>query len=242
MHAHELATRWMTLSGPPAPASTSLATRASAHLTRIGRAVGPWILASTVVWPVTAMVIYIQGFRLDNPSFSTEQLIIAGAIGGGIMGLGQWPTVRRRCSRAGAWVVATVVGWVAGMTATPRALQWVWDMMRELVWRGGREPLGNPPYWWLVFPLGLGLGLGLSLGGLQWLVLRHHGRKMLWWLPLTGIGWPVGELGRTMLDLSSRASWIDPIAMTLINLAIVCSAYGVVTAFGITWLLGGDRR
>lgn len=87
---------------------------------------------------------------------------IMGAVVGGCVGTLQWLVLRRRVSRSGWWVAASIVAWGVGAAM-------------ELV--GG-------------FFLSIAV-LAVLAGVSQWLVLREHVSRSGWWVVANIVAWSV---------------------------------------------------
>jgi hypothetical protein len=144
-----------------------------------------WVLAMTAgecagfaIPAAVGMVAYVLRFP-DWILFSL--LIVAGILEGTVLGIAQWlilrhviPTVPRR-----AWVLATALAagfaWMLGLLASTvgsRLLDHVW-----LLVSGG---------------IVLSSLFLVSMGGAQWLVLRHHIAGAERWIIASAIAWPLG--------------------------------------------------
>ncbi len=133
-----------------------------------------WMLAS-----IGGVVVYISAMSWLSFIFRTVTLVPSWEIGltviavgqmalGAAIGLAQWLVLRKRLARMGWWVLATVVGYSAGIL-TP--------------WIANRLPLA-----WLEGIASL-LCYGTLLGFAQWIVLREHFAHIAWWILLSIAAW-----------------------------------------------------
>ena len=104
-----------------------------------------------------------------------------GFVGTPLQPLAQWLVLRRHISRAGWWVLATILGMAVGgavgmATGVSRnvALAWAVGDGSEVVRTGAT--------------------LGAAVGVAQWLVLRQHFAQAGWWIPASIAGWTVGAV------------------------------------------------
>lgn len=128
-----------------------------------------WILASGMGMGLG----WALGWQL---SFAVPALLAALAIGlvaGAILGGMQALLLRGHFRQPGWWVLATGLGWAAGMLFGS--------------WIG--QGLG-------LTEIGLGLSIGAVTGALlgvfQWLFLRRQVTRAGWWLPASLLGWTSG--------------------------------------------------
>lgn len=147
----------------------------------------------------------------DVPAW--EMIMIISAVGqmalGAAIGLAQWLVLRRVLSRMGWWVLASLVGYSIGMLAP-------WMVNRiEAGWMTG-----------LVFFLIYGAGLGLA----QWIVLRTHFQRAVWWVALIIAAW---ELAWALPRLAQITGvYVEPFDLLAAFLVPVAAAGG-----GIIWLM-----
>jgi len=99
------------------------------------------------------------------------------AVGGAIVGLGQWIMLRGLISRAGWWILATAGGWMSG---------YLWAYM---LFPPGSDmtSFGSLLTPWLLF--------GLASGVLQWLVLRRQFERAALWVPTAILAMAIGTTG-----------------------------------------------
>ena len=138
-----------------------------------------WIVAAGealgFLAPATVGVVFSQSTAL------VPLLLIAGAIEGAVLGSAQAIVLRRRLPRlrATAWVALTaagaVVAYAAGMIPSSTAdiwTSWAWPAQAALF-------------------AGVAVVLLLSIGTAQWLELRRHVQRAVWWIPGTAAAWLV---------------------------------------------------
>ncbi len=95
-------------------AGTSIGLLQALVLRREISGAGWWVLASTVGLPLGLALGGALGSALQSPS--VQPIVVAPSIGAA-----QWLVLRRRVSRAGWWILASVLGWGGG-AATAEAL------------------------------------------------------------------------------------------------------------------------
>ena len=125
------------------------------------------------------------------------------AASGASFGWAQWLVLRQLITRAGWWVLASAVG-----------AQLAGSLAIELMLFGGGTAFSNAAG---------GTVLGASVGIGQWLVLRRHVRRAIWWVPASTLGGAAGA----GLGLGFFVFW--PLA--------VAAVYGAVTGTALVWLL-----
>jgi hypothetical protein len=137
--------------------------------------------------------------------------VVLGAIFGSSFGITQWWVLRRRLGPVGAWIGATVVGFVLGAAI-------IFGLMN-----------GSEPDTTLPTKVGHGLVLGASLGIAQWSVLRANLCDARPWIAISVIGWVVAELVGVVLT-----TLVGP-PFDLLGLFLVGA---VLPGAGMAWLLG----
>ncbi len=92
------------------------------------------------------------------------------------MGLAQWVVLRRVAPQASWWIVATAVGWLAGimLVATGALLAPGADLFTSIV---------------------SGAITGGLVGLAQWFLLRNWVKPALLWIPVNAVAWAVGFTG-----------------------------------------------
>ncbi len=145
-----------------------------------------------------------------QPSPLLQLLIsLSSAIMGAAFGLGQWLVLRTELRQAGAWVLATAVGYGVG-SQIPRLLRCD----------------GAP---WLCGSMML-LSYGAAIGILQWLVLRGRVYQAGWWIPISLAGWLLAFALTGVAILSGL--YVEPFDMAAALLAPT-----MVSGAGMVWLL-----
>jgi hypothetical protein len=147
-------------------------------------------------------------YALDVPELVLPLLLIpAGAGEGAVLGYAQWLVIRR------VFPGITARAWV-GLTASAAALAWALALIPSTV-----SDAFNPPVWLLIAiwipasPFFL-----LSIGGAQWLALRHHAEPAGRWVVINAIAWPVGVL-MPIIALSLVPNGAPAIAWAVAGLA-----------------------
>jgi hypothetical protein len=102
--------------------------------------------------------------------------VIVGACFALLVGAAQSWVLARHVSERGAWALATVVGWSAG------------------VWLAGSLLLALVPdldTTGAVWVLAIGFLAGAAVGVPQWWVLRRAAGVGAWWIPVSAVGWGI---------------------------------------------------
>ena len=122
-----------------------------------------WVLASTVGMAVGIAVLEAAVFRVLGAVGGAVDGVVAGAVVGTSVGIAQWLVLRRQVSRAGWWVLASIVGFAVGFGV---GVGWVMaSAVAETVTVG--------------LYAGWAVG-GASVGIAQWLVLRRQVSRAGW--------------------------------------------------------------
>src|SRR6476646_497753 len=103
---------------------------------------------------------------------------LEGALGGTVMGLVQWLVLRRWCSQAGWWVLASTLCWSILGSSKLGALGWV-------------VPQTNSTLLRLFYGLVDGMKMGVILGVGQWLVLRQCFTPARAWILISILAWAI---------------------------------------------------
>ena len=218
-----------------------------------------WVLASAIgfgisfigAWGVLFLVLGYAA-RVGGFLVGAGAVVLAAVTVGASVGIAQWLALRRHLSRAGLWLLGSVVGMTMGLSLS------VW--LAVVLQRGGRAGMSSAltlvgvagnfqdyvisgGMWWAV----VGVVAGASVGIAQWLTLRNQ----LSWASL----WPLGSvLGMAIgfpagaLVLGALGSiWHDTIrlwgadvgyiAAWAIGLAVMGAVSGAITGLALVWLL-----
>lgn len=136
-----------------------------------------WALASTLG---VAVAFFAVGANLIWGSN-------AGPVLGAAVGILQWLVLRRYISRAGWWVLASIVGGTVGLLIGYVGLRTVLGGPIGVHAMEGSSALS-----WVLGGAVLGLAVGASLGTFQWLVLRRHVVRAGQWMMASTLGWLIG--------------------------------------------------
>ncbi|MCH8876771.1 MAG: hypothetical protein IIA89_08080 [Chloroflexi bacterium] len=159
------------------------------HPSRFSRLL--WFIITTVSWTLgwaLALTLVNQiplSLIRSSPSLS---FLIVPITAGGVIGLGQWLTLRRSLIGAWKWVPATVVGMVLAVVALIFGIILATGALPADLSQNSGSQLAS----WLVPPLFGGLLAGTLAGTSQWLVLRGHSGAQARQLPAMVLGWAVG--------------------------------------------------
>jgi hypothetical protein len=163
-----------------------------------------WVLATTVGWVV--------GFAIcEAQKEFFESLSADGAVIGTSVGILQWLVMRRHVSRAGWWILVSIVGFGIGKL--------IGDAIAQAV--SG--------------PVGIGLSggaIGASLGLAQWLILRRHVVEAGWWVLASALAWAVGW---SIVMLAEETAG-GPTGTAYLIGAAGAAVAGVVTGGSLIWL------
>jgi hypothetical protein len=109
---------------------------------------------------------------------------LSGAIGGLVVGGGQWLSLRRHWRGAEIWILATMIGWAGGFTL---ALQVFVSLLP-----------GGIGYLSLLIPFAIG---GAMAGLFQVIVLRRkYAESTPWWVAASAMGWALGWVAALALS------------------------------------------
>ncbi len=154
--------------------------------------------------------------------------VVAGAAEGASLGLAQWLVLRRHLPNLSrnAWVTATVL---AAMWAYGIAM-----MALQLA-----HPSDLDPGFLIVGGSALVILFVLSIGGGQWLVLRHHIPTSGWWVLANAIAWPVGVAMPfvTIGLVPDAAPVIANILAGIMGGLLMGLVVGALTGLALVWLL-----
>ncbi|PZO23463.1 MAG: hypothetical protein DCF25_00030 [Leptolyngbya foveolarum] len=150
------------------------------------------------------------------------------ALGGTLVGAGQWFVLRPHLRHPARWMIATVTSWILLGLLHLGSVGWAAPGTPSLLLRSVSGVL-----------YGSYLGLGLGLG--QWWVLRSQVNQAWRWIPLsagiwgTGIAfaWLIGGLLRTASGLFLGE---------VVGLLVGWGAISALSGIGIVGLLYGDQQ
>ena len=133
--------------------------------------------------------------------------------------LAQWLVLRKHISRAGWWVLATILGMAVG-----GAIGMATGVSRQvaLAWAVGDGSDG----------VRTGATLGAAVGVAQWLFLRQHFAKAGWWIPASIAGWTVGAVAGLSI-VGDCAEFVR----CFIGWASYGAIIGAVTGLVLLWLM-----
>lgn len=133
-------------------------------------------------------------------------LVIAGAGEGAALGIAQVYVLRHVLDQHDRrrWI---------GFTALAAALAWALGLLPSML---GNIALISVPIR-IVSVLVLGSVFLVSIGGAQWLVLRHYVGHAGWWIAINALAWPLG-VAVPVLSLSLIPDDSSPLVMTITGL------------------------
>lgn len=149
----------------------------------------PWLFVNAIGCPIAFIVgfgiILLDDFDPTPPEFPVYEsypllitIAFAGLSMGLIIGIAQWPILRKWFVDGLKWILMTGIGWSLGLV------------------------LGLSLYDWLKYVINIeptifevianGLSIGFFSGIAQWMLLRHYIPKSGWWIFTTSLGWILG--------------------------------------------------
>ena len=145
------------------------------------------------------------------PAWEMSVIVIAaGQLSfGAAIGMAQWLVLRYFLAQIGWWVLASMIGYSIGMLAP-----WIVNRLE--------------PGWWsgLFALLIYGAGLGLA----QWIVLRVHFQRAVWWVALIMAAWALAWALTRLAQITGV--YVEPFDLLAAFLVPVAAA-----GAGLIWLL-----
>ena len=204
-----------------------------------------WVLANAIgeliglgaAGAIGAILAGMSGATLDAiASLRVAGALIAlGTFEGLIVGLAQWYVLRRPFShvRPQAWVAASAAGafvaWTLGMIPSTLA-----DFGAAA---GDTAPAAISDALMYGLAAAMGAVLGPILGIPQWLVLRRHARRALWWVPANAAAWAAGmPLVFVGASAPPPGGVADIAAVALLTAAIAGAVVGAIHGLALIWL------
>jgi len=135
-----------------------------------------WVLASTVGWLFGFFVGSVGGYAVMEILPSYALVAWGGVAEGAGVGIFQWLVLRRRVSRAGWWVLASILGLAGGAVVGTTAVALAG---------------GDPTTWGVVGGWVVG---GAMAGLMQWFVLRRQVSRAGCWVLASTVGWAVSTV------------------------------------------------
>ena len=195
---------------------------------------GAWIVTTTIGWIVGLALGSATSYTIafifhENFGFQLWWVGVSGAMAGASVGMMQWLILRRQLSRAGWWVLASMVGGAVGFSLVG------WFPLDPTVGFGliglvGR--LGD-----VTVAAVLGIQIGAPVGIMQWFVLRQRFFRAGWWILANIIGFAAGFAAASVTD-----SFVIPlmvaIGMALGPMPITAFIFGAVGGGGLGFVVG----
>lgn len=170
--------------------------------------------AATAVGGLPGGLAFIPFLSTGGP---TPKVIAGAAIGLGF-GVGQWLVIRRHIDGAVWWIVATIAGFAAAGAAVGTGTT------EELAMRGlNTETLG------FVF--------GAAAGVSQWLVLRLHSARALWWIPASVAAFGIGWFLNWKIDFG--LDYNDPLTLIL-GIMLILVPFVLISGLSLGWILNSS--
>jgi hypothetical protein len=178
---------------------------------------------SDVVWSTAILAsgwaLVFSPSWLDRLSTNSDRGELLVTVAGGLaIGAAQWLVTTRRFGADAWWVVAYGLGWWAGM------------------WCGFRYGLFSPN------PFIMGASGGAIVGVMQWVTLRHHVPRAMWWVPasvlLSVLGcWSGVATGMYVYNhMSSQAT------AYLVGSSVGGAVIGLLTGLTLRWFTNAVRE
>jgi hypothetical protein len=166
-------------------------------------------------------------------------LILLGTFEGVVVGLAQWRVLRRPFPelRRRSWIAASAAGALAA---------WTLGMIPSTLADFGAAAGGAPPEIDDTLMYGLAAAMGAALGPIlgvpQWLVLRRHARRALWWIPANAAAWALG-MPVVFVGASAPPAGGLPgiIAVGLLTATAAGAVVGAVHGLALVWLARQPR-
>jgi len=162
---------------------------------------------------------------------------------GTAVGLGQWFVLRKifPTMRWQSWLLATAAGafvaWTLGMLPST-----MMNMGESSVAAGTVDPPAISNGLMYLLAAGMGLVLGPILAWPQWLVLRHHLKRAIWWIPANALAWAAGMViifvGANSVPEGSL-TWMIAL-IVLVSLTIAGAVVGAIHGLFLLWLVHSD--
>jgi uncharacterized membrane protein YfcA len=148
-----------------------------------------WLIASTisiVIGWALAVIMMILNYK--------ALYLIAIAMPGIIVGIGQWFIFRQWVRWAGWWVLVTAIGWIVGWWYTIPAMSRISRGSMLLLYADWRVHFANGMAIIDTSLIGI-VVFAIIIGVFQWFVLRQWVRRASWWIParmiVAAIGWSI---------------------------------------------------
>jgi len=144
-----------------------------------------WIFVTGISWSVGLVAALVITQAVSPALPGQVSLLLGGVVVGALIGLTQWAVLRPDVRGVGFWLLATVIGWTAGLIVTTFVVR-----LAELTIGG---------------VVGGALG-GLVWGLAQWPALGSETGGRLKWLLVTTAGWTAALALGTVLPIDGGVS------------------------------------
>ena len=144
-----------------------------------------------LVWTATLLAFPLAGLAgraVAGPVDATWTAVLAGAVAGLVLGVGQWLALRRIGADV-RWIAATAVGLGVGLGAAYGIFGYG-DTVGDLALLGAVS----------------GLGIGIA----QWWALRGLVRGSLVWIPASAAAWALAWTVTTAIGVDPDDRWANP--------------------------------
>lgn len=130
-----------------------------------------WVFVSIIGFFVSLLWVEIG----ERPDMG----ILAGAVGGTVIGFAQWCVLRQYIYQPWQWIFASIIGWTVLGYSHIGAIAWVAPRTLDLLQRISYGAID-------------GSQVGICIGFLQWLALRIQVPRAWKWLWVSPLCWTVG--------------------------------------------------
>ena len=176
------------------------------------------LLAWMAVNYLGVTLVYISVMAL--PLLMTIQGLVGSMLINSIpISLAQYIYLRRKIRISPLWILTIGVAWI---------------LLFEII---DRLPEGFLPFQddESVAALSSGVAMiGLSIGVLQWLLLRTHFSRSLWWIPASALGLGLGMAVVLATDLMNNNGFLAGV--------VIVFTYSFFTGLVLTWLLNQQKQ
>jgi hypothetical protein len=174
-----------------------------------------WVIASVAAFLLSFVILYALTTiaQVISPGINEDRLfgVLMFPVIAAVLGVLQWLVLRKRIPKSGWWILATILGLVAGVALAVVAVQAFTQVT------GLEEYWNNPPAILMLFLL-----IGFFLGLAQLPILWRHFRGSLLWLLASMMGWLVlGIIMGGTIDIPSDVFSVGAIPAMFTGLCLI---------------------
>jgi hypothetical protein len=177
---------------------------------------GFWIVVNTAAFMASWLLAYAILDLLKHLFVGVNEDQVFGFIMAPLVvllpALSQYVVLRYYVRPARAWIAACIAGWIVAFVSLFAAVR---------LNTGFQDLLLGPGALLLIFGV-----MSLSLGGMQWLFLRHHVHRAGWYIVASLLGWLAAMVV------------IGPTINNLAEMSALGAVPAVFTGAALAWLLG----